>query len=64
MKVEVTSAIGSLDRLLEGNKAGKLPEVGARLAGLLEAHLVRIKGVATLSPLGWGFSKASRWWCK
>ena len=51
MKVEVTSAIGSLDRLLEGNKAGKLPEVGARLAGLLEAHLVRIKVVvATLSP--------------
>ena len=39
MKVEVTSPIGSLDRLLEGNKAGKLPEVGARLAGLLEAHL-------------------------
>ena len=63
MKVEVTSPIGSLDRLLEGNKAGKLPEVGARLARLLEAHLVGIKA-ATLSPLGWGFSKASRWWCK
>ena len=39
MKVEVTRPIGSLDRLLEGNKAGKLPEVGARLAGLLETHL-------------------------
>ena len=50
MKVEVTSPICSLDRLLEGNKAGKLPEVGARLAGLLETHLVRIRVAATLSP--------------